>query len=435
MRFDIFQSDTGDCFLLESKDGRRILCDGGMSSSMKSHVSPVLARLRKAGKTIDYVYVSHIDSDHISGVLGLLQDELQWRIFDHHSKKPGSRKKAPKVPRPPKIGGIWHNAFRTQIGKNAGPVEDLLAASVPAFLATHLPELEETGEELYTIATSVKEAIKLSRLSSGELLGIPLNRVPGAGGAAPLLMRRKNQKPFKVGSLKFTILGPGEAELEKLREGWNNWLRDNKAAVEQLNAQIQKSIDEFSSGVVPAIGLKWNDVPNFKGVSVPNIASLIFMVEEGDRRLLLTGDSQQDIILDGLRATGFLDDDAGLHVDALKMPHHGSKHNFDENFARLVSADHYVFSGNGDYGNPTIKVINEVFESRLGPHSKRAISAKAKDRPFKLWFSSTSTSGPSNAEERAHMRAVEKHVKGLVQKSKGRMKAVFNGDAYVTLKL
>ena len=52
----------------------------------------------------------------------------------------------------------------------------------------------------------------------------------------------------------------------------------------------------------------WEGIPDYKGVTVPNIASLMFMVEEDGKRLLLTGDGQQDFILAGLKRTGFLDD-------------------------------------------------------------------------------------------------------------------------------
>src|SRR5262245_22669005 len=114
MKLTIFQSDMGDCLLLESSNGRRILCDGGMASSMERFVRDELGALRKANKKIDFVYISHVDNDHITGVLRLLQDELEWRIFDHNQVT-GGRKKKPAFPRPPKIGGIWHNGFRDSI--------------------------------------------------------------------------------------------------------------------------------------------------------------------------------------------------------------------------------------------------------------------------------------------------------------------------------
>ena len=41
-----------------------------------------------------------------------------------------------------------------------------------------------------------------------------------------------------------------------------------------------------------------------------------------------------------------------MQVDVLKVPHHGSANNLDDDFFERVIADHYVFSGNGEHGNP-----------------------------------------------------------------------------------
>ena len=41
-----------------------------------------------------------------------------------------------------------------------------------------------------------------------------------------------------------------------------------------------------------------------------------------------------------------------MHVDLLKVPHHGSANNLDDDFFERITADHYVFSGDGEHGNP-----------------------------------------------------------------------------------
>lgn len=433
MKLQIFQSEKGDCLLLESADGRRILCDGGMAASMRKHVRTELAKLRKKKQKLDAVYVSHIDQDHISGVLALLEDEVAWRVYDHHRKKPGSPVKAPKVPRPPEIATIWHNSFSAQLGSLNKPVESLLAAAVPSLLATGVPELKEVGEELYDIATSIPEAIKVSRLASRALLGIPLNKIPGKSGPSKLLMRRPSGKPFKIGSMQLTILGPGKTELENLKEGWKTWLQENTDTIERIDRQLKKKMDEFSVSSLAPMPIDlgdWNGIPNHKGVTAPNISSLMFMVEENGKRLLLTGDSQQDFIVDGLRRTGFLGN-GHIHLDVHKVQHHGSEHNLDEEFVRTVSADHYVLCGNGQHANPDLTVIEKIFDSRLGPASKRARAPQADGRKFKMWFS-TQKDGKTERSD-AHMADVQKLVKKLAAKSKGRMSAVFNKGASITL--
>jgi hypothetical protein len=438
MRLHIFQSDKGDCLLLEGKGGGRILCDGGMSNSMTAHVSPRLAKLRAAKERIDIAYVSHIDQDHISGVLRLLRDELDWRIFEHHKSKGHVKVKKPTNARPPEIGGIWHNAFRDQLGGAAVKVEDMLAQSVSTLLATRLPTLQAVGEHMYQIATSIPEAIELSKLASANVLRIPVNKLPGANGPAKLLMVRKNQKPVKIGSLRLTIVGPTNDELEKLKAGWDNWLRDNGERVEKIAREVRKRLEEFSNGTPGPIDLRdWNGIPDFKGVTIPNIASLMFLVEEDGKRLLLTGDSQQEIILKGLEQTGVINREGmpgeATHVNVLKVQHHGSENNMDAAFARRISADHYVFCGNGEHENPDLGVIDTVFQSRVGGPTKRAKAPEARDRAFTMWFSSTSQVGPSGKGAIAHMRDVEKTVAGMVKKAKGQMKAVFNKGDFVTL--
>jgi hypothetical protein len=133
MQLTMFQSAQGDCLLLsDSGNKTRILVDGGMPAAYSAHVAPALSKLRKAKRSIDLVYVSHIDRDHIGGVLRMLDDEVLWRVHELQKQNGNPGHKAPTSPRPPVIKGIWHNAFHDILKKNAGPIEDALAAMAPA---------------------------------------------------------------------------------------------------------------------------------------------------------------------------------------------------------------------------------------------------------------------------------------------------------------
>jgi hypothetical protein len=437
MKLHIFQSDMGDCLLLESADKKRILCDGGMSTSMRKHVRAELAKLRAKNQAIDYVYVSHIDNDHITGVLQLLEDELEWRIFDHHQKNGGHRGlKKPSVPRPPRIGGLWHNAFRDQIGtRRSDDIATALTAASPVLLGTGIAEFAVRGRDMEDIATAIPEAIKVSRLASPELLDIPVNHLPGAAAPERLIYLRDAPRSFMVGAtMTLTIVGPTKKELDDLKKGWKNWLHGHQEDVAKIRAQLQRRIDAFGNGAPanPFDLSDWNGIPDFEGVTAPNVASLMFMAEEGGKTLLLTGDSQQKIILRGLEQAGFLPD-GHLHVDVLKVQHHASEHNVDEEFCRKVSADKYVFCGNGSHGNPEPEVLEQIFESRLGPAPKRALAPKAKDRPFEFWFSTTSAAQAAGSKQRANFAEVERRVDKMIGRSRKKMKARYNQGASVTL--
>ena len=431
MRLTIFESDQGDCLLLEGKSNHLVLCDGGMRRSMSDVVRQELSNL---GRAIDLAYVSHVDNDHISGVLQMLEDEALWRAFDHLTAK-GETVKQPKFPRPPKINGILHNAFRDMVSQNNKSLANVLVNSAPALYATGVPELAMAADDMMNIALGIPEAIKVSRLCKDDALDIPINKPPGVQKANKLLFAGRPGDEFTLGSMKFTLIGPTEDELKKLRTGWDNWLRNNPDEVKKIRAKLRQQIDAFSNSDLsgsPFDLRDWNGVPDHKGVSAPNVASLMFLVEEEGKTLLLTGDGQQDFILHGLQRTGHLGDD-GIHLDVLKVQHHGSENNLDTHFARHVSADHYVFCGNGSHGNPEEEVIQRIFNSRLGTSTQRALAPKAKDRDFHFWFSTTSAASDPLLERTETFKAREALVAKLVKKAQGRLTAHFNEGAFVEL--
>lgn len=102
MHLTVFQSDKGDCLMLESGENR-MLIDGGMRDSYTRHVAPTLSQLQKNGNRLDLVYVSHIDRDHVFGVLQMMKDPVVWRVYDFHQTALGGNRNwpEPKVKRPP----------------------------------------------------------------------------------------------------------------------------------------------------------------------------------------------------------------------------------------------------------------------------------------------------------------------------------------------
>jgi hypothetical protein len=103
-----------------------------------------------------------------------------------------------------------------------------------------------------------------------------------------------------------------------------------------------------------------------KDNSIPNLSSIVVLAEVGDKRVLLTGDARGDKILKGLQLKGRLGPDKAstLHVDVLKAPHHGSARNLEQDFFERITAKHYVFSGNGDYGNPERETLEMLWKAR-----------------------------------------------------------------------
>ena len=83
MKLRVFPSDKGDCLLLFGHSKGKILCDGGMQQSFTDFVADQLTD----ENTLDLVYVSHVDDDHIAGILKLLDNAFAWRLKDRSLEK------------------------------------------------------------------------------------------------------------------------------------------------------------------------------------------------------------------------------------------------------------------------------------------------------------------------------------------------------------
>jgi beta-lactamase superfamily II metal-dependent hydrolase len=426
MRLTAFQSDKGDCLLLETKDQKnRMLIDGGMSRAYSEHVAPALGALRKAKKKLDVVYLSHIDQDHISGVLQMLDDEAAWRVHDHQLAHGNPTHKPPKAPRPPEVGRIFHNSFHDQVGKNSGPIESMLAATAQILSGSDHPWLRKVAQERSEIATSIPEAMRVSsRIKSGQL-NIKLN--PEYQGK--LMVIKTGAPAIKVGSIRLKLIGPFAQDLKNLRKEWNTWLDDNLKVVKGLRTRAAQDEKNMSTNTLDdVIGPQLTaasvlgevelalakTLGERKKVTAPNLASLMFLAEENGQTILLTGDGHWADILKGLDDAKSFDASNHCHVDVLKVQHHGSEHNIEKEFCDRVTADHYVFCGNGQHENPDNDVLDVIFDRRM---------ANDKDK-FKFWFNSSSKES-HDANGRKHMKGVEAQVAKLITKSKGRLKVEY----------
>ncbi len=425
MKLTVFRSDKGDCLLLTTKDKKRLLVDGGMASSFKEHVAPALAAL--VPKKLDVVYVSHIDDDHIGGVLELMNDVVAWRVHRFQVKSGNAKHRPPAVPEPPEISGLWHNPFKDQVGDNAGEITDMLAQAATA-LANAGPAFRSLAQGHEDLATSTRQALILARRASVGQLGLDVNR-PAKG---KLMLVRKGDKPFKLGAMSVRIVGPFPEDLEKLRDEWNEWLEKNKAALATLRKQAERAEDDLGNAATAALdaqtavfrefatrtvaglpppGLESaaKKLGNRSAVTTPNLASLMLLCEEGKTSVLLTGDGHSDDVYKALKQARKLDAKGNLHVNVLKALHHGSEHDITEDFCRRVTGDHVVFCGNGSSGNPELVVIEAMVRAR--------IDGAGPARPFKLWFNANPKD--KKAEHRKHLADIEKLLKKLATESAG----------------
>jgi beta-lactamase superfamily II metal-dependent hydrolase len=412
MKLTIFQSNKGDCLLLTSNDDRRMLIDGGMRDSYREHVAPALGELQEQGKKLDLVYLSHIDQDHIAGVLQLMDDIVAWRVHAFQISHGNPTHKPPTAKRPPEVEKVWHNAFHEVITENTGAIEDLLAATAAVLSGAQEPQLRDVAAIHDNIVNGVGQAIQLSRRIGDQQLGIPLN--PEFDHK---LMIRDRQPEIKLGAMALFILGPTQDTLDKLRKEWNAWLADNQQQLKDIQVRASADAARLATNeaerLLLSTQLQAEELGRRENVTAPNLASLMILVDEAGKTVLLTGDGHHQDILDGLKQLDKLNGDGTIHLNVLKVQHHGSENNLDENFCQRVTADHYVFCGNGAHANPNLTVVQTIVDSR-----------KNDQRNFKLWFNSRASVADVPANKK-HMQRVEDLVAGLAGTVGGRMEFVF----------
>lgn len=276
-----------------------------------------------------------------------------------------------------RIDGIWHNAFLMLMGENAAATEDLLAQSARMLSQSSDEAWSEPASAYSELAYSFSEAIKVSRRVAAAQPATPLN--PNFGGH--LILVREQAKPeATLGGQTIRIVGLIAEDVENLKVKWNSWLRDNRATVATLRDKVRDDAAKIglsTEALVPSLNIILKELGNRDAVTAPNLVSLMLLVEEQRKRVLLTGDGHSDDIIAGLEHRGQLTDGLALQIDVRKFQHHGSEHSINEASCRRVLADHYVFCGNGTHENPDVDAVKLL----IRPNEQARPGS-----PYKLWF-------------------------------------------------
>lgn len=306
------QAKFGDCLILEwgrANAPKYMLVDGGPATVYTNHLKDALASI-VGTKRLEAVVLSHVDTDHVSGLLDLFA-ELEARA-------PADRSLA--------INELWHNTFGDTIDVNN----------------TILPRLKTMFMNANVAASMDHKAMELLGVAQGETLrrlalqlSIPINTI-----ADPTITVEALPGEHELKGLKLTIVGPTEEGLVKLRQEWQDWLDKNEAHIATADTRTLANSDR----------------------SGPNISSICFVAEANGRRILLTGDARSDFLLDGLEAQGLLDAYGSAHFDILKVMHHGSDRNATRTFFSKITADKYLISADGKHGNPDLPTLIWIVE-------------------------------------------------------------------------
>ncbi|MEW7848456.1 MBL fold metallo-hydrolase [Massilia aurea] len=281
----IFQAGDGDCLVCEFDNGGklfRLMVDGGVGSTFDRYTK---AWLEALDGEVDLAVVTHIDDDHIGGMIAILNDAE-------------ARKK---------IKSIWFNGYK------------------------HLPVRSGTQSFSVGQGESLTKLIEESDIPWNEHFGYEAVNINKDGSP------RVIDLSFAA---KISILSPGIPELTQLKKAWDDGLVILEA---RAQAKLNKKKGRQSFGGINIDALA-DPLLYKKDKSPTNASSIAFLLEVGEHGILFAGDALAEVICES-----WIAGKNGVRpIDIFKVSHHGSAKNTNEDLLHLFPAPKYVISTSGE---------------------------------------------------------------------------------------
>ncbi len=305
---DLLPAEHGDCLWMrwgEDADAPyHLLIDGGpidddVQTALRDRMAQQLGTGDDAGR-LELLVVTHVDADHVGGILALVRDGVDADI-----------------------GDVWFNAW------DHLPT-DVLGAR----------QGEELSDQL------VGRTLPWNARFDGKAVALPDD------GDAPL------PTVSLPGGLTLTLLGPTR---QRLRELAPQWLAECRKA--GLVPGVPPEPESVAPDVLgderpdPELLAAKRFRPD---TSKPNGSSIVLLAEHGDRRVLLCGDAFGTDVVAGLdrlaRERG-----GRVPINVCKLPHHGSRANVSPDLVAAVRAGRYLFSTSGkQFKHPDPEAIARI---------------------------------------------------------------------------
>ena len=313
IRFEFFEAGCGDSILVSTDEGTNILIDGGEEGTYRESIEPTL--YNKEINKLDLVVLTHIDNDHICGLIEMLE------FSDARDK----------------IEEIWFNSYEGMRMSN----NDLIDISFSE------GELFEKLIEEQDIVH--KQDIFFTDESSLE------------------------DREFYISSdIKLTLLSPNKKDLDKLKVDWDKFRNKNLEDIRGESPFDNRDIDEvYSAFQDKALSKKdkTKTLSSATSTSKANRSSIAFILEyKNDKKFLFLGDSDIKVINKSLVDLGI----KKLEVEFVKLSHHGSRNNINKEFLNMVKTDTFIVLTDGTKHQHPHK---ETF-SLILKHEKRADNIK-----------------------------------------------------------
>lgn len=334
-----YPAKNGDAFLVKATTNPfAMLIDGGYADTFQRYIRSDLEGLAASGYALDLVVATHIDADHISGLLSFFRMN-------------GSAQAPAIIP----VRGVLHNSLRSLVvpteGQTAMAPDDLALLREIRLRGYPLPKTADNPEQ----EISARQGNALAQLLRDN--GYHWNRNAGVVpiGGDGLVDLHLPQASIKV-------LGPRKERLDALKNWWIAEIR--RMGLVGSTDDLDDVFEFLCAHEVVASGeqlLASSDADLAAAYSpdnsITNGSSISLIVEIEGLRLLFLGDSWADDAVTALAPNG------PTVFDAVKIAHHGSVRNTSPELLMLVDSSHYFISTDGArHDHPDFAVLKAIVD-------------------------------------------------------------------------
>ncbi|MDR6575991.1 MULTISPECIES: AVAST type 1 anti-phage system MBL fold metallo-hydrolase Avs1a [Pseudomonas] len=338
----MYPAKNGDAFLINA-NGNHLLVDGGFASTYTNYIAQDLAELSRQGNRISLVVCTHIDADHIGGLLA----------FFSVNGCPDSRGI--------EVDAVWHNSLRSLSSQPQGPCMPQDARVLESIKRRGFPLAAERAAD----PISVRQGSSLAKL-------LRIERYHWNDGDGSQCIDSRVAALDLPNAVQVKVLGPTAERLESLRT-W--WLREMKKLGYRGVGEASDLVDDAyemwcahdSQSAAPCIRpiAAQKDLQLTKvytaDTSIANGSSIALLLTAGKASVLLLGDAWAEDMVAELKQR---QTDGGIQLfDAIKISHHGSNHNTSVELLAMVDAPCFLISTDGSrHGHPDFEVLAEIVD-------------------------------------------------------------------------
>jgi beta-lactamase superfamily II metal-dependent hydrolase len=300
IRVDLMPAQQGDCLWIEYGDPQkpyRLLIDGGTPNTYQT-LKKRIESLPKRSRRFELVIVSHIDLDHIGGIVGLLKNP-----------PPGLE-----------IGDVWFNGFK------------------------HLPRQHTSRTLAVRQAEEVTVELEKGRFPWNQAFQGKAVYVNGSSGPQELSL---------AGEMKLTLLSPYLKQLEKLQPKWAKELKRleaEKRGIRQIGSSRTLSI---LPNVISLASSPFKD-----DTAEANGSSIAVLAEYEEKGIVCGADAFAGVLTQSIKTLLAKRRRAKLPLRAFKLSHHCSKANTSKDLLSIIECSDYLISTNGSqHKHPDVEAV------------------------------------------------------------------------------